>query len=130
MIRAKLLPLLLTCLLALTAISGCLPFGSPQAVIKAIRIAAVAVPDLNVSMSQLEDNPGAIPFNTYIIVEPIDTEHDLKIDIDELKIMEAGSEQVLGYGIVPDVGVRGTEPAVYTSPKSSRKSPRMAKSKL
>ena len=113
MIRKKILPLLIICILSLVTNSGCFPFGSSQGIIRVIRVAAVAVPDLNVSMSQLENHPGAIPFNPYIIVEPIDTEHDLKINIDELQIMEAGPDKAFGYGIVPGVGERRTQPAVY-----------------
>jgi len=113
MIRKRILPLLIICILSLVTNSGCFPFGSSQGIIRVIRVAAVAVPDLDVSMSQLENHPGAIPFNPYIIVEPIDTEHDLKINIDKLQIMEAGPDKAFGYGIVPGVGERGTQPAVY-----------------
>lgn len=68
--KFKFLPILITCILSVTALSGCFPFGTAQEVTKLLKVSAMALPDYSVSESQLEAHPGAVPYNIHILVDP------------------------------------------------------------
>jgi len=79
-IRTRILLLLLICILALTAIYGCLPMGSNQPRIPAVWVSAIAVPDYSINESQIEAQPGGVPFRIILYVEPLQLK-DLNADM-------------------------------------------------
>jgi hypothetical protein len=55
---------------AITATSGCLPFGTSQEIMQFLEVTAIALPDFEISESQLAAHPGAVPYNIHLFVDP------------------------------------------------------------
>lgn len=71
MSRSKFLSLLLTSLLLLVAIlPGCVPH---RTILKAALITAVVVPDFEANASEFQTRPSALPFDIWLVCEPLDS---------------------------------------------------------
>ena len=64
-----LLPLILTTLLSMLLIPGCIPHSTSHTTLQSVWISAIAIPDFDVSDSVLDTFQGAIPFNIYLYVD-------------------------------------------------------------
>lgn len=97
MIRRQIFPLIITCLLTVTTISGCFVFGPSQDGMKAVLIAAIAKPNLDISETELLEHPGAVPFYVEIIIRPVNAQEKFFIDVavDEYAALgERGEEEI------------------------------------
>jgi len=67
--RKLVLPSILIVLAMLFGLPGCMFFGGSQSVMKSAWMSAIALPDYDVSQSQLDAHPGAVPFKFLFFVE-------------------------------------------------------------